>query len=183
MDGVCHRGKVNEPAKPLTPRDPDLLAGVFVILLGLLGLWQASAIPQTPLYAQVGPKAVPYAVAGAMLVLGLGLVVTALRGGWSSRIEEVVEAGPPNTRALALMAAGLGANLLLIGPLGFSVAAAAQFVLVAAAFGSRSPLRDALIALPLCLGVWFLFVQALGVNIGAGLLEGAVLRLLGQEIP
>ena len=40
-----------------------------------------------------------------------------------------------------------------------------------------------LVALPLCLGVWFLFVEALGVNIGAGLLEGAVLSLLGQEVP
>jgi putative tricarboxylic transport membrane protein len=72
---------------------------------------------------------------------------------------------------------------VLIGPFGFSIAAAAQFVLVAAAFGSRAPWRDALIALPLCLGVWFLFVQALGVNIGAGLLEGAALSLLGQDVP
>jgi putative tricarboxylic transport membrane protein len=140
-------------------------------------------IPETPLYAQVGPKAVPFAVAGGMLLLGFGLVWSAWRGGWSRGIEEVAKAGPPNRRALALMAAGLGANLVLIGPFGFSIAAAAQFVLVAAAFGSRAPWRDALIALPLCLGVWFLFVQALGVNIGAGLLEGAVLSLLGQDVP
>ena len=81
------------------------------------------------------------------------------------------------------MAAGLGANLVLIGPLGFSLAAAAQFVLVSAAFGSRSLLRDAILAPVLCLAVWFLFVQVRGVNIGAGLLEGAVLTLLGQEAP
>ena len=165
------------------PSRPDMLAALFVVALGLLGLWQASVIPVTPLYAQVGPKAVPYAVAGAMLVLGLFLVAAARRGGWSASIEEVAEAGPPNGRALLLMVAGLGANLVLIGPCGFSIAAAAQFVLVAAAFGSRAPLRDALVALPLCLGVWFLFVQALGVNIGAGLLEGAVLSLLGQDVP
>jgi putative tricarboxylic transport membrane protein len=162
---------------------PDLLAGLFVLGFGLVGFWQAAAIPVSPLYAQVGPKAVPYVVAGAMTGLGALLVLSALRGGWSAHLAEVAEAGPPNMRALGLLGAGLVANLLLIGPAGFSIAASAQFVLVAAAFGSRSMARDLLIALPLTLLVWFLFVQGLGVNIGAGLLEGVILRLLGQEVP
>lgn len=161
---------------------PDLLAGIFVLALGLVGFWQAAAIPVSPLYAQVGPKVVPYVVAAAMTALGAMLVMTALRGGWSAQIAEVAEAGPPNMRALGLLGAGLVANLLLIEPAGFSIAASAQFVLVAAAFGSRSMARDLLIALPLTLLVWFLFVQGLGVNIGAGLLEGMILRLLGQEV-
>lgn len=168
---------------PRPSRLPDLCAGLFVVALGVTALWQAGAIPTSPLYAQVGPKAVPYAVAAAMLLLGTLLVAAAARGGWSHRIAEVAAAGPPNLRALGLVGAGLFANLLLIGPLGFSLAASAQFVLVAAAFGSRSAARDLLIAPPLCLAVWFLFVEALGVNIGAGLLEGAALTLLGREAP
>lgn len=162
---------------------PDLLAGLFVFGLGLVGLWQAAAIPVSPLYAQVGPKLVPYGVASAMTLLGGLLVGAALRGGWSAQIAEVAEAGPPHLRALGLMGAGLVANLVLIGPAGFSIAASAQFVLVAAAFGSRSMARDMLLALPLTLMVWFLFVQGLGVNIGAGLLEGLVLQALGLEAP
>ncbi|MCW8087758.1 tripartite tricarboxylate transporter TctB family protein [Sabulicella glaciei] len=165
------------------PSRADLGAGLFVVGLGVLALWQAAVIPVSPLYAQVGPKAIPFLVAGGLLLLGVLLTLSAWRGGWSHRIEEVQEAGPPNLRALGLMGAGLLANLALIGPLGFSVAASAQFVLVAAAFGSRRLGRDILIALPLCLGTWFLFVQALGVNIGAGVLEEAVLRLLGQDVP
>jgi len=161
---------------------PDLLAGLFVLMLGLVSLWQASAIPVSPLYAQVGPKAVPYAVASALTALGALLVLEALRGGWSANIAELAEAGPPNTKALGLLGAGLVLNVILIGPAGFSIAATAQFVMVAAAFGSRSVARDLLIALPLTLGVWFLFVQGLGVNIGAGLLEGLVLRLMGREV-
>ena len=39
------------------------------------------------------------------------------------------------------------------------------------------------VGLVLTLAVWFGFVEVLGVNIGAGLLEGAILRLLGQEVP
>ena len=161
---------------------PDLLAGLFVLLMGLVSLWQASVIPVSPLYAQVGPKAVPYVVASGMTALGAFLVLAALRGGWSAAIAEVVEAGPPNLKALGLLGAGLLLNLILIIPAGFSIAASAQFVMVSAAFGSRSMTRDLLIALPLTLGVWFLFVQGLGVNIGAGLLEGLVLRAVGREV-
>ena len=160
---------------------PDLAVGLFVLALGGLALWQASAIPASPIYAQVGPKAVPYAVAAGLLALGAGLTVSALRGGWSWTLEEVQAAPPANWRALGLLLAGLAANLVLIGPFGFSVAATAQFVLTAAAFGSRRLLRDLVLALVLSLLVWFGFVQGLGVNIGAGVLEGLVLRALGQE--
>jgi putative tricarboxylic transport membrane protein len=165
----------------LRPSWPDLAAGLFVLLLGLLGFWQAAAIPTSPIYAQVGPKLVPYLVAAGLSALGALLVLAALAGGWSATLAEVVEAGPPNRRALALVGAGLLVNLLLIGPLGFSLAAAAQFALVAAGFGSRHAARDLLLGVPLCLCVWFLFVEALGVNIGAGVLEGLVLHLLGRE--
>jgi len=161
---------------------PDILVGLFVLLLGGLALWQALTIPVSPIYAQVGPKAVPCAVAAGLLVLGGGLTLAALRGGWSHGLEEVQEAPPANLRALGLLGAGLLANLALIGPFGFSVAASVQFVLVATAFGSRRPLRDLVLALVLTLAVWFLFVEALGVNIGAGLLEGLVLRALGREM-
>lgn len=151
--------------------------------LGGLALWQAAAIPASPIYAQVGPRVVPYGVAAVLAALGAGLMVVALRGGWSRGLEEVREAPPTNWRALTLLGAGLLANLALIGPLGFCLAASAQFVLVAAAFGSRRMPRDALVALGLTLAVWFGFVMLLGVNIGAGLLEGAILRALGQEVP
>lgn len=162
---------------------PDLVVGCFVVLIGAVCLWQAAVIPASPLYGQVGPKAVPYAVGGVMLLLGLGLTAVALRGGWSRDLPEVAEAPPANPRAMLLMGAGLVANLALIEPAGFSIAATAQFVLVCAAFGSRNPARDLAIGAVLSLGAFFLFVEALGVNIGAGLIEGAILRLLGQDAP
>jgi putative tricarboxylic transport membrane protein len=163
-------------------RGADLTVGLFVLLLGALALWQTGVIPASPIYAQVGPKAVPYAVGVGLLALGAGLVASGLRGGWSHELEEVREAPPTNWRALCLLLAGLAANLVLIGPLGFSIAASVQFVLAAAAFGSRSLVRDLVLALVLTLLVWFLFVELLGVNIGAGVLEGLVLRALGQEV-
>ncbi|EHL97881.1 hypothetical protein HMPREF9946_03889 [Acetobacteraceae bacterium AT-5844] len=151
---------------------PDLAVGVFVLLLGALCLWQASIIPTTPLYAQVGPKFVPYLVGGLVALLGAGLVIQALRGGWSAEMEEVQTAPPTNWRALGLVGAGLVANLVLIDWLGFVFAATAQFVLVAAGFGSRHLLRDLLIGFAVTLGAFLAFDKLLGVNIGAGILEG-----------
>ncbi|MCI0752518.1 tripartite tricarboxylate transporter TctB family protein [Teichococcus vastitatis] len=151
---------------------PDLVVGVFVVLLGLLCLWQAWAIPVTPLYAQVGPKFMPYVVGTLVCAVGIGLVGVALRGGWSHTIEEVEHLPPTNWRALGLLGAGLVANLVLIGTLGFVFAATAQFVLVAASFGSRHPIRDLAIGIAVSLGAYLAFDKLLGVNIGAGILEG-----------
>lgn len=152
----------------------DLGVALFVLALGGLAAWQASVIPTSPIYAQVGPKAVPYLVAAALLLLGAALTAAALRGGWSRDIEELQGAPPANLRALGLLLAGLLANLALIGPFGFTIAATAQFALVAAAFGSRSHLRNLGIAFAVALGAYALFVKLLGVNIGAGVVEALV---------
>lgn len=152
----------------------DLGAALFIVALGGLAAWQASVIPTSPLYAQVGPKAVPYLVAAGLLLLGALLTAAALRGGWSAGSEDLQGAPPANLRALGLLLAGLLANLALIGPFGFTVAATAQFALVAAAFGSRSHLRNLGIAFVVALGAYALFVKLLRVNIGAGVVEALV---------
>ncbi|NKC32016.1 tripartite tricarboxylate transporter TctB family protein [Falsiroseomonas selenitidurans] len=152
----------------------DLGAALFVLGLGLMAAWQSHVIPPSPIYAQVGPTLVPWLVTAVLLALGVGLTATALRGGWSQDIEELAEAPPLNRRALALLLAGLLANLVLIVPLGFTVAASAQFVLVAAAFGSRALLRNLVIAFIVALSAYGLFVKGLGVNIGAGVVEALV---------
>jgi putative tricarboxylic transport membrane protein len=162
---------------------PDLAVGLGVTALGALAAWLTGVIPTTPVYAVVGPKMVPALIAGALVLLGLMLTVVALRGGWSADIPEVAEAGPPNLVSLAWLGGGMLLNLVLIVPLGFAIGAAVQFVCTARAFGSRSPVRDAGIALLVSLGAFFLFVEALGVNIGAGLLEGAILRAVGRDVP
>ncbi|MBU8537220.1 tripartite tricarboxylate transporter TctB family protein [Falsiroseomonas tokyonensis] len=153
---------------------PDLAAALFVLGVGLLSLWQTVIIPTSPIYAQVGPKVVPYLVSACLVGLGIGLTTVAIRGGWSQDIEELQDAAPLNPRALGLLLAGLLANLVLIEPLGFTIAATAQFVLVAAAFGSRAFLRNLVIAFIVALSAYGLFVKGLGVNIGAGVVETLV---------
>ncbi|TIU32244.1 MAG: tripartite tricarboxylate transporter TctB family protein, partial [Mesorhizobium sp.] len=85
-------------------------------------------------------------------------------------------------KAMGLVAAGLVANLVLIQPLGFTAASVIMFVLVCFGFGSRHPLRDALLGLVLALAAYFGFAKALGVNIGAGLIENQLNALMGAML-
>lgn len=154
------------------PDTADTVAAAAVTVFGAIILWQASVIPESPLYAAVGPKLVPYVAGCGLVGLGLLLMAHAWQGGWSSGMEEVRDAPPINKRGFGLLLAGLAANLLLIDTLGFVFAGTVQFVLVAWAFNARSLLRAALIGLAVTFGAYLFFAKALGVNIGAGVLEG-----------
>ena len=154
------------------PAWPETLIGLG--LLGVAGLvaWQGAAIPTSPMYAKVGPRIFPYITAAGLGLAALALVVAGWRGGWQPDEEREVAT---DWRAVGAVALGLLCNVVLIVPAGFTLASVVMFVLVAYGFGSRSPLRDAAIALAFSLAAYFGFAKALGVNIGAGVIE----RLLG----
>lgn len=151
---------------------PELIIGLGVLGFALLALWQTLSIPVSPMYAKVGPTVFPYFTVGGLGVLGVLLIVAAVRGGWQPEEEKET---PIDWKGLSFVAAGLIANLVLIKPLGFTAASLTMFVLVCYGFGSRHPLRDAGIGLVLAMTAYFGFAKALGVNIGAGVIE----RLLG----
>ena len=161
------------PVAPPTPR-ADLAVGGFVVLLGALTLYAAYAVPASPIYAQVGATAIPIVVGIFLVAIGALLAVVALRGGWSQELEELRDAPPVKPRSLAIIFAALVVQIALIDFLGFVISATAQYVLVCAAFGSRRPLRDLLIGAAVCLGAYLGFDRLLGVNIGAGVLEGII---------
>ncbi len=149
----------------------DLIVGLGVLALAALVLQQTTIIP-VPLYVALGPRAIPYAVAAGLGVLGAILVAQALRGGWSEGVEE--DDVDPHWPAVAWLIAGLIVNVALISSLGFVIASSIQFVMVARAFGSKRPLRDALVGLAVTLIAYLGFDKALGINIGAGILEGLI---------
>ena len=163
-------GAASAPATP----GADLGVGLVVVLLGLLTVYAAWAIPDSPLYAQVGAKAVPYLVGAILVALGGGLCLAARGGGWSRGLEELAGAPPVNWRSLAILGAALAVQIALIDWLGFVIAATIQYVLVCAAFGSRRPGWDLLIGIVVTLGAFLAFSRLLGVNIGAGVLEGLI---------
>ena len=146
----------------------EALIGLGLLLFAGLTLWQTLSIPVSPMYAQVGPRVFPYITTAGLALFAVLLLVQAARGGWQPEEEKEIVL---DWRAVVFVTAGLVANVALIGPLGFSAASTAMFVLVAHGFGSRRPLRDAAIGLTLALAAYFGFARALGVNIGAGLIE------------
>ena len=123
------------------------------------------------MYSKVGPTVFPYMTMAGLAALAALLLVAAARGGWQPEDEKDI---PTDWKAMGFVAAGLIANVLLIQPLGFTAASVVMFVLVCFGFGSRHPLRDALIALILALAAYFGFARALGVNIGAGVIENVL---------
>lgn len=151
---------------------PETAIGLGALAFAALMFWQAWSIPVSPLYARIGPSIFPYFTAAAFAVLAVLMIIDGLRGGWQTEEEKAVAT---EWRAILYVLAGLAANVALIDYLGFTAASTVLFVLVARGFGSRTPLRDAAIGFAIALAAYFGFAKALGVNIGAGIVE----RLLG----
>ena len=111
-----------------------------------------------------------------MALLGVLLLFEALTGGWRTEEEKNVT---PDRPALLWITAGLVLNVLLIGNAGFTIASVILFVCVARGFGSKAIMRDAAIGAAFALVAYFGFAQTLGINIGAGIVETAIERVLG----
>jgi putative tricarboxylic transport membrane protein len=116
--------------------------------------------------------------AAALGVLGVLLLIDAWQGGWQTEDEKAVMS---DRAALVWVAAGLVLNVALIGSAGFTIASTILFVCVARGFGSKNTLRDALIGATFALIAYFGFATTLGINIGSGLVESAIERLIGVE--
>jgi putative tricarboxylic transport membrane protein len=158
---------------------PEAVIGIGLLVCAGLMFWQTATMPVSPLYSKVGPTVFPYMTAAGLAVLAVLLFAQALRGGWQPDDEKDVRI---DWMAVAFVAAGLLANVLLIQPLGFTAASVVLFVLVTHGFGSRKPIRNALIGLILSLAAYFGFAKALGVNIGAGFIERLVEVPVGYVI-
>lgn len=156
------------------PAWPEIAVAAAVIAIALASAWQTFSIPKSPLYSQVGPTLAPHLVWVGLLALGLALLATALRGGWQGAEERETA---PDRVALGWLAAGLVLNVVLIGPAGFTVASVVLFTCVARAFGSRRLVRDVAIGLVLALVAYFGFARGLGLDIGQGPVERAILDL------
>ena len=76
-------------------------------------------------------------------------------------------AGP---KAIAVIAAGIALDLLLVERAGFVLSSAALFWLTARAFDAHHPVRDAMFALATSVGAYLLFARVLQVSLPAGVL-------------
>jgi putative tricarboxylic transport membrane protein len=143
-------------------------------ILGRLGVGDEAASS----LASAGPY--PLFVLGGLVLFG---VVTALGGRARGHAAATLGAGEPlaierapvarhRWRALALIGAAAVADLLLVERAGFLIASAVLFWLVARAFDERRPVRDAVCAIAVSAGAYFLFARVLELPLPAGVFAG-----------
>lgn len=148
---------------------PHILVAAGILLIGSFAAWQSSVIPKS-IYATVGPHIFPWIITVFLLVLGVGLLIAAFRGGWAHDQDgTITEFG-----SLGLVIAGLVLNAALIEHIGFILASTLMFTLVARGFGSKQSLRDAAIGFALAFIAYIGFDRVLSYKIGSGLIESLI---------
>ncbi len=148
---------------------------VVLLAIGVAVLVDASGLEAGLGRATViGPKVVPYAIGGAMVVVALWLAVDVLRGGRGEQEggEDVDLSHGSDWRTLGILFLAFLANVLLIERAGWPVSGDVLFFGCAYALGSRRVVRDLVLSFALSIGSWYLFVLGLGIELAAGLLDG-----------
>jgi putative tricarboxylic transport membrane protein len=153
----------------------ELGVALFLGVIGLVVIVSALLLPESRIArGPVGPAAVPLVVGGLLVVVGVFLFLDVLRGGRGEPEggEDVELGGGTDWRTIAILGVSFLANALLIERLGWPLSGAILFWGSAFALGSRHYVRDAVIALVLGVGSWYLFVLGLGISLPVGLLKG-----------
>jgi len=145
------------------------VGAAIVIVAAILGR-QTALIPAGAIYAEIGPRIVPWIATALLGTLGASIIVESYLGRWHVDREH----GKFDRTSLLWIGLGLGLNVALITVLGFVLASAALFVCTARAFGSARPLRDAAIGFAVALAAYAGFDRLLGYRIGDGLIENLI---------
>jgi putative tricarboxylic transport membrane protein len=148
---------------------------LFLGALGLLVIVQAILLPESRIArGPVGPGTIPIIVGSLLVIVAGFLAFDISRGGRGEPEggEDVELGGGTDWRTVGLLAVAFIANALLIEPLGWPISGAILFWGSAFALGSRHYVRDAVIAVVLGVGSWYLFVLGLNTSLPVGILKG-----------
>ncbi|MSO21319.1 MAG: tripartite tricarboxylate transporter TctB family protein [Acidobacteria bacterium] len=147
----------------------DVCIGLTVAVLGGLLALGLSGINFGAGYDRIGPRFFPYVVAVGLLALGGWFLAAGFLRNESA--EQETTGIPVNWPPLIHLALALVLTLVLLEPAGFILACAAQFWLVARAFGSRRPFRDGVAGLVLSSVCFLAFSKGLGLTLPSGVLS------------
>ena len=148
-----------------------LVAGLLLVIVGILIAWSTSQMRVPPMHAKVGPQVFPYVAAAALVVLGVLFAVQALR---DSSEKLVADTDSTEWFSLGIIIAGFLFQIVFITTLGFILSSSVLFVAVAIGFGSRHYLRDAVVALLLSAAAYFTFTKLLNLQLPAGIFGGLI---------
>jgi putative tricarboxylic transport membrane protein len=142
---------------------PDFVIGAAVMALGIFLAVESRSINSPQSW---GPALVPLIVAGGLTLLGAITVSAA----WLSKHEVDTAAAENDWPSFLFVLAAPIVFGAMSEPLGFPLAGAALFALVARGFESRRPARDFLIGLLLAGAAYIVFAKGLGLALPAGAL-------------
>jgi hypothetical protein len=147
-----------------------LRLALCLLALSLVGAWQVTLIPESPIQMPVGPILSPAVVVGVLLVVAIIYGVSAWRGHQVDAVlgDDGLPLSGANRRILMLLGGG-AAFVLLANPLGFVIPATLCGMGVARAFDEPLGWRSALVCGSIALIFWILFAQVLGVGLGPAL--------------
>ncbi|WP_017610245.1 tripartite tricarboxylate transporter TctB family protein [Nocardiopsis xinjiangensis] len=142
----------------------------LVAALGLVGVWGGLTLETPPNAARPGPGAFPLAIGVLLLIAAACMAVVNVRN------RGRAGSGPAwfEARPVLLVLAGVAVHTALLEILGWLIAGALLFWVVAYAFGARAYLRDAVVALSMSAAVQVGFSLGLGLALPGGFL-GTVL--------
>jgi putative tricarboxylic transport membrane protein len=152
---------------PVTGRRPDGAAFIIAAILAGLGtlmIWQGRAIPDKGGYAGIGSGDAPVFVGVCLWLLALTHVWKGLRHGAPGLQRQ-------QPVPVLFIIGGLALQLILLHPLGFSIASGLLFACTAAAFGRRNFAISLPVGIAFALAVYGVFDQLLKLNLPAGLPE------------
>jgi putative tricarboxylic transport membrane protein len=148
----------------------EAVLGGAVLALGLFVAVETSMLKVASTHATVGPRLFPFLVAAGLVVVGALVLYQALFGHVAH--ERGFEL---DWVAVALVSAGLVAQLLLLETVGWVLATTLLFVAVARAFGSRRLAVDAAIGVVLASLAFGVFNYGLGLSLPTGTLVESLL--------
>ncbi len=150
---------------------PGLLIAVFLFALAATLAINAASMQLSPVYARVGPQAVPYVIAAGLVLLGIGTLIAALRGEFPRRES-------CDWTSVLTIVGGFVALIALIGlGGGFIVATAVLFAATARAFGRRALVADAMIGFGIGVLIYLIFAKLLTLTLPEGPLERLITSL------
>lgn len=155
---------------------PEIAVAIGVVALGVFTIVDAHSITVPLSSNAVGPRVFPYAVGVALIVAGVAVVLAVLRGepGDPEGGEDIDVNAPTDWLTLAKVIAGLALHIVLVDRLGWALAGAVLFTVVAWALGANA-LRAAVVGVVLGFVVQAVFVSGLNVNLPGGIFDGVTL--------
>lgn len=150
----------------------ELFLATSVIALGVVVLIETQDIRVTRAVARVSPRVIPQIVGSGLIIVGLWYAIDVFKaphvGGGGEDSEDVDPDAKTDWNAILMIAVALVCYAALIDTAGFIIASAVLFTVSAFAMGSRSVVRDAIIAMILSVVVFFVFDTWLGVRLSEG---------------